>query len=259
MQKILQKLSELKNSNQPGLMTHVVAGYPNLMDTKKLVLAMAKAGADFVEIQIPFSDPIADGPVILSANQKALDQKIKVADSFKLMRELSAQLPETPLLFMTYFNLLFHHGVEKFCHEATLAGASGFIVPDLPVEEAGEYLTACKKYHLAPIFVAAPNTTNARLKKIAEVAQGFLYVTARTGVTGVKTELSKELKNCLKNIKSIIKLPLAVGFGIQSADQIQALRGYADIAVVGSAALRILDQEGITGVGRFVEGLKKLT
>jgi tryptophan synthase alpha chain len=258
MQKIFATLENLRVKNQLGLMTHVVVGYPNLATTEKLVTAMAHAGANFIELQIPFSDPIADGPVILNANQKALDQKVQISDALKLMRRLSQKLNSTPLLFMTYYNILLHRGVEKFCRESKEAGASGLIVPDLPVEEAGEYLKACQKNKLAPIFVAAPNTPDARLKKIRRVVQGFFYVTARTGITGAQTRLSPETKKFFTHVKKNIPLPLAVGFGINSPAQIQALKNSpAAIAVVGSAVLRALEKGGVPAVERLVKNLKK--
>lgn len=218
------------------LMTHIVAGYPNLNFSEKLVELMADQGIDFVEIQIPFSDPMADGPIIMKANQAALDNGIRVKDSLALMKRLKKKVG-IPLLFMGYYNTIFHYGVDKFCEDARGSGAYGLIVPDITLEEGQKYFAACKKNGLHNIFVIAPNTPIKRLKEIAKLASGFVYCTARSGVTGKKTLFEKEFDDYMKRVKSVIKLPIAVGFGIKQRSQLKFLEGKAEIAVIGTALL----------------------
>ncbi len=255
MQKIIDKLKQLKTENQMGLMTHVVVGYPDLETTEKLVLEMDQSGADFIELQIPFSDPIADGPTIMKASQIALESGVKVQDAFNLAKRLSGKV-SAPLLFMTYANILVKYGFEKFCQDASEVGIEGLIVPDIPPEEAGEYLAACEKNDLTPIFIMAPTSTDERLQSIAEVAKGFIYCVARTGVTGAETNFGAELDEFLTRCRKFTDLPLSVGFGISKKEDVDFLKGKADFAIVGSQAIRVLEEEGVEAVGEFVEELK---
>lgn len=228
-----------KTAHRHGkIMTHIVAGYPSFTDNENVLTAMAKAGVDYIEIQIPFSDPVADGPVIARANQEALEKGVKVEDCFRLMNKMSRRV-EVPLLFITYFNIVHHYGVEKFCKRVRDCGGYGLIVPDVPVdEEAHEgYLKACKKYDLKAIQVISPLTPERRLKKIAKVENGFVYCVSRYGTTGSGSKLNPRLSAYLKKVRKYIKLPLAVGFGISSRTQIEAVHKQAEIAVMGSALL----------------------
>jgi len=255
MQKITDKLNQLNSENQMGLMTHVVVGYPDLETTEKLIIEMDKSGADLIELQIPFSDPIADGPTIMKASQVALKKGIKVKNAFNLVKRLSDKI-STPLLFMTYANILENYGVEKFCQDAKDVGIEALIVPDISPEEANEYLVACEKYSLAPIFIMAPTSTNERLKRITKVAKGFVYCVARTGVTGAETNFGAELDEFLKRCRNFTNLPLSVGFGIAKKEDVNFLKGKADFAIVGSQAIRVLEEKGVGAVGKFVKMLK---
>lgn len=247
MNKLENTLEEIKQRNKLGLMTHVVVGYPSLDETVSLVKTMAENGADIIELQIPFSDPLADGPTIMKASEKALAKGIKVKDAFHVMEELSSQI-ETPLVFMAYYNTIFTYGVEKFCFDAQEAGASGLIVPDMPLDEEAEehFFEYCKKYNLYHIQVISPASTDERLKKNAAVANGFVYVTSRQGTTGAKDSLDPKLGEYLKQAKKYIDVPLAVGFGISKKDHLEILKGHADIAVIGSAIIDVINntQEG---------------
>lgn len=223
------------------LMTHVVIGYPTLNDTIKLVKIMAENGVDFIELQIPFSDPLADGPTIMRACEKSLENGTKVADAFMVMKKLSSQVA-IPLLFMAYYNTVFKYGVEKFCKDAKEVGANGLIVPDMAIDEESEehFLAYCKKYSLDNIQVISPVSTDERLKKNAAVANGLVYCTARQGITGARDKLSPDLISYLQKVRKIFTVPIAVGFGISKREHIEMLTPYADIAVVGSAIIDVI-------------------
>jgi len=265
MDKITQTLEKLKSHNEVGLMTHVVIGYPTLRMTEAIVEAMVEEGTDMVELQMPFSDPTADGPTITKANQMALDNGTKIQDCMEMMRRLNEKF-DTPFLFMGYFNLIFNYGygkensygVAKFCREAREAGAAGLIIPDIPPDEAQEgYLDACKLNQLHPIPVISPNISDERLHKISQVASGFVYCTSRTGTTGRPEAIEFDWLNAfLTKAKQSINVPLAVGFSISKREHIEQLRGYADVAVVGSYMIQTFEREGIDGVRRTVRLLK---
>ncbi len=237
------------------LMTHIVVGYPNLDASLEMVDAMVEAGVDLMELQIPFSEPMADGPVILAANQKALAQKITVENCFDFAATVARKHP-IPFLFMSYYNVLFRAGVPSFVARAKAAGVVGSIVPDLPPEEGSDYLGAMERAGLNPIFIFSPSTTDERLREIAKVARGFVYCVARKGVTGLHTTFSGELDAYLARCRAATPLPLALGFGVQDAADVAFLRGKVDIAVVGSATLRLVDEKGVAAVGDFVRGLR---
>lgn len=237
------------------LMSHIVVGYPSLAASLDLVDTMVDAGVDLMELQIPFSEPMADGPVILAANQKALAQGITVAQCLEFAGTVARKHP-IPFLFMSYFNVLYRAGLAHFAGAMKSAGLTGAIVPDLPPEEASEYLAAMSGAGLDPIFIYAPTTSDQRLRDIATHARGFVYCVARKGVTGKHTSFSAELEGYLGRCRAATKLPLAVGFGVQDAEDVAFLRGKVDIAVVGSATLRLVDQQGVAAVGGFIRGLR---
>lgn len=242
------------------LMTHIVAGYPDLKTSEKLLKLMAENGADFVEIQIPFSDPVADGPTIMKANQMSLEAGTKIEDCFKLMKEATKNSGETKFLFMTYFNILHHYGVEKFCKKAKDCGCYGLIVPDMPIDEEPQekYLENCKKYGLKAVQVISPLTPERRLKMIAKVADGLVYCVSKFGTTGQASELNPLLSSYLRKVKKYIKLPLAVGFGISTRAHVKAVHREAEIAVIGSKIINILNENGgdLKKIEEFMRGLR---
>ncbi|MFA6171647.1 MAG: tryptophan synthase subunit alpha [Patescibacteria group bacterium] len=260
MNKINLQLEKIKKENRLGLMTHIVIGYPTIKESLNLVKLMARLGVDFVELQIPFSDPMADGPTIMKANKKSLDNGTRVRDSFRAMKELSRQV-EIPLLFMGYFNVVLNYGVEKFCRDAEAAGASGLIFPDIPLEEEAEehYIRHAKNNNLIPIRLLSPASTAERAKKNAKVAGGFLYYVGRKGTTGVKSSLDRSLNKHLKEIKRYIHIPIAVGFGISKKEHLQSLKGKAELAVIGSACLNAYTEaragQGLKAVEKFLGAL----
>jgi tryptophan synthase alpha chain len=250
-----QYLKERQRQRGMLLMTHIVAGHPDFDTSLRLIESMVQAEVDLIELQIPFSEPIADGPVILRANQEALSAGSTVQRCLEL-GEAVARRFDTPFLFMSYYNVLFKHGVTRFVGRMHSGGLKGSIVPDLPPEEAGEYLRAMAEHQLDPIFIYSPNTTEARLSLIAQHARGFVYCVARKGVTGSATAFSDELAGYLKRARAATKLPLAVGFGVKEKKDVDFLHGKADIAVVGSETLRVLQTSGIGTVTPFLKSLR---
>lgn len=241
MNKIDIQLNKIRQDRRVGLMTHVIVGYPTLKETIPVVKAMEESGVDFVELQIPFSDPLADGPTIMKACEQSLANGTKVKDAFSVAKDLISQV-QIPILFMAYFNTVFRYGVEKFCQDAKKIGISGLIIPDMPLEEenAEGFLACCKKYDLYAVRVISPASTDERLKKNAKVAKGFVYCTARQGITGARKELDPNIASYLKRVRKQISVPLAVGFGISKREHIEALSSFAEVAVIGSALIDIL-------------------
>ncbi|MBI9084979.1 MAG: tryptophan synthase subunit alpha [Desulfobacterales bacterium] len=237
------------------LMTHIVLGYPNLSASMEIVEAMVAAGVDLMELQIPFSEPIADGPVILKANQQSLAAGTTVAQCMAFASAASKKF-DIPFLFMTYTNIAFKYGFERFAGAMANAGLCGAIVPDLPPEEGQDYIEAMEAHQLAPIFVMAPTTTDRRMNYLAGCARGFVYCMARKGVTGKETAFSSDLEGYLARCRQATDLPLALGFGVKSREDIAFLTGKADIAVIGSETIRIVDRQGVGAVGPFIESLR---
>lgn len=236
------------------LMTHVVLGHPSFEDSYTLIESMVEAGVDLMELQIPFSEPIADGPVILHANQKSLARGTSVKKCFDFAQKISEAF-DIPFLFMSYYNILFKYGVERFTDKMAKVGFRGAIVPDLPPEEGSDYLNAMKKNNLAPIFIFSPTTPDERMKYLSSFGRGFVYCVSRKGVTGAETNFSIQLDKYLARCRKATDLPLALGFGVRTKADIDFLKGKADIAVIGSQTIRLMDQEGIKAAGRFIRNL----
>lgn len=237
------------------LMTHIVVGYPNLDDSLRLVEAMVTAGVDLMELQIPFSEPMADGPVIVKANQDSLLGGTTVDKSLRFAEEVSKRF-DIPFLFMTYTNLVYKRGITEFAKASSAAGMRGLIIPDLPPEESADYVSALREHQLDPIFIFAPTSTPERLATVAKYCSGFVYCVARKGVTGAHTTFSDELLTYLARARQATTLPLAVGFGVKDKADVNVLRDHADIAVVGSQTIRVLDTQGVGAVGDFIRGLR---
>ncbi len=248
-------LRQKREQQEILLMTHIVLGYPDFETSLRLVEIMVQSGVELMELQIPFSEPIADGPVILRANQLALSGGSTVARCFEFAAEVAQRFP-IPFLFMSYYNVLFKHGTSSFVQRMAKAKLKGAIVPDLPPEEGQDYLTAMAESALDPIFIYSPNTKPERLASLASYGRGFMYCVARKGVTGSHTAFSEDLSSYLARARAATHLPLAVGFGVKDRADVDFLRGKADIAVVGSETLRILDQGGLAGVGPFLRSLR---
>lgn len=258
MNKIDKQIQKIKAEGRLGLMTHIVVGYPDLDRSMELIKVMADSGVDFIELQIPFSDPMADGPTIMQANKVALDNGTTPAQVMRFMGEASKQV-DIPLLFMGYYNIIYNYGIEKFCLEARSKGATGLIFPDIPLdEEVNEgFLEHANKNDLYPIRLLSPASTDERIQKNSELAQGFVYYVGRKGITGSKNELDPELADNLKLVKKYIEVPIAVGFGISTPEHIQQLKTHAEIAVIGSAVLNKYSESGfdINAVSQYLKEL----
>jgi tryptophan synthase alpha chain len=227
---------------KPELVAYVTCGDPDLATTRDIVLAMIRAGAAVIELGVPFSDPVADGPVIQRASERALKHGTSLEQVLKLAAEIREQSQSVGLIVFTYLNPILRRGLEKFGKIARLAGVDGVLVTDLPVEEATSYLDEMEKNELAPIFLAAPTSTDDRLKRIAAASNGFVYAVSRTGVTGARKQLPEDAQALVRRLRKRTKLPIAVGFGISTAEQFAAVGGYADAAVVGSAIVDIIER-----------------
>jgi len=237
------------------LMTHIVAGYPSYENSFKIIEKMVNAGVDMMELQIPFSEPIADGPVILKANQQALSSGATVKKSLEFVKTVTKTF-DIPFLFMSYYNILFKFGIRRFIEEMVRADIKGAIIPDLPPEEGDEYLKAMNKSNLSPIFIFSPTTTPERMKYISSFGKGFIYCVARKGVTGFQTSFSDQLDTYISTCRKSTRLPLALGFGVKDKKDINYLKGKVDIAVVGSQTIRMVDKKGVDSVEGFIRNLR---
>jgi tryptophan synthase alpha chain len=241
-----------------GLVAYSTAGDPSLAASERIVLAAAEAGADVIELGVPFSDPVADGPTIQRASERALHSGTTLAGVIELVSRLRLQT-DVPLMFFSYFNPILQMGVDKFADAAAKAGADGVLVTDLTPEEAGEYRAAIQARGLDTIFLAAPTSTDERLAKIAECSSGFLYLISRTGVTGTRESLPEDLPSLARRARRFTKLPLAVGFGISQPAHVTALGGIADAAVVGSALMAEIEKaESADAAAARVTGLVRV-
>jgi len=243
---------------KPSLVAYVTSGDPDLATTREVILAAIAAGSSVIELGVPFSDPLADGPVIQRASERALKHGTSLDQVLKLAAEIREQSQSVGLIIFTYLNPILQMGLGKFCKIARLAGVDGVLVTDLPVEEAAPYLAEMRKNELAPIFLAAPTSTDDRLKRIAKVSSGFVYAVSRTGVTGTRKQLPEDAQTLVRRLRKYTKLPIAVGFGISTPDQFAAVGDYADAAVVGSAIVDIIERspgKEAHSVGEFVKRL----
>jgi len=229
-----------------GLVAYITAGDPSLEASEQIVLAAAEAGADVIELGVPFSDPVADGPTIQRASERALRSGTTLAGVIELVHRLRAHT-DVPLMLFSYFNPILQMGLAKFAEASAAAGADGVLVTDLIPEEAAEYRTVMRTRSLDTIFLAAPTSTDERLEKIAACSSGFLYLISRTGVTGVREALPEDLPGLAKRARRFTQLPLAVGFGISQPAHVSILGGIADAAVVGSALVSEIEKASTPG------------
>lgn len=241
--RISRKFADLRRTGEMGLVAYITAGDPSLDATEKFVLALANAGADVIELGVPFSDPVADGPVIQRASERALLAGTTLAGVLSLVKSLREKT-EVPLVLFSYFNPVLQMGLEKFGQAASAAGADGVLITDLTPEEGGEYRTAMFSHGLDTIFLAAPTSPDERLAIISKASCGFLYLISRTGVTGTKDQLADELPALARRVRRVTELPIAIGFGISQPGHVSVLGGLADAAVVGSALVEEIERAG---------------
>ncbi|MCA1628925.1 MAG: tryptophan synthase subunit alpha [Acidobacteria bacterium] len=241
MSRIAETFARLRAEGRCGFVPFVTAGDPNLSTTRELVARLARAGADVVELGVPFSDPMADGVVIQRASERALRNNVSVADVLALVRDARRET-DVPVVLFSYFNPLLQFGLERLCEEAKRAGVDGVLVTDLAPEEAEEFSASLKRSGLDMIFLVAPTSTDARLSMIAARASGFIYAVSRAGVTGAQGAISDEAEKLVKRVRAVSDLPVAVGFGISTREQVAEVWRYADAAVVGSALVAEIEQ-----------------
>ncbi|MGB6974857.1 MAG: tryptophan synthase subunit alpha [Terracidiphilus sp.] len=259
----------IRFQQKPGLVVYLTAGDPSLEATRAIALAAIDAGADVIELGVPFSDPLGDGPIIQRASERSLARGTRLKDVLALCAELRASRPEAGIILFTYFNPILRYGLARFASDAAAAGADGALVIDIIVEEAGEYLAEMHRVGLAPVFLAAPTSTDDRLKAIAQHSQGFVYAISRTGITGKQNSLTADARELVERIRRWSGhesgragegLPVAVGFGISNADHVAEVAEFADAAVVGSAIVELIERsapEAAPGeVARFIKGLR---
>ena len=241
MTRIEKRFEKLKSENRKAFIPYITAGDPSRDSTRDLILALEKAGADIIELGVPFSDPIADGPVIQRATERALLQHMTLRKVLHLAKEIR-QTSEIPLVLFSYYNPMLRYGLESLARDAADAGIDGVLATDLTVEESADYKAAMKTANLNTIFLAAPTSSPERLKKVAQASDGFLYAVSRTGVTGETQELSQELRGFLQELRRYTPIPIAVGFGISTPEHVKAVWQEADAAIVGSAIVREIEK-----------------
>ena len=247
-------------AKKPGLVIYLTAGDPDLATTREMAIAAIDNGADVIELGVPFSDPLADGPVIQRASERAVAKGTRLTDVLVICKEIRAARPQAGIILFSYLNPVIRLGLAAFAKAAKDAGADGVLLTDMIVEEAAEYLAAMRANDLAPVFLAAPTSPDERLKAIAEHSRGFVYAISRVGITGTQAELASDAEQLVKRLKQFTTLPIALGFGISTPAHVQAVAGFADAAVVGSAIVGLVEKtpaaDAPRAVGEFVRSLR---
>ena len=261
MSRIENCFQKLKENNQKALVAFITAGDPDLPTTRQIFSIIEKNGADIIELGVPFSDPLADGPVIQAASQRALENGTTLKKIIQLVIDIRKG-SQLPIVLMTSYNPVFAYGLKPFVDDALNAGVDGVIIPDLPPEEAGEFDSHAKKQGLDMIHLLAPTSTEDRIRMIADESRGFIYYVSLTGTTGVKSEVSGDLKSKVQAIKNVAKLPVLVGFGISGPEQAREAAALSDGVIVGSAIVRLIEQNGNPAdreskIGDFVASVKQ--
>lgn len=263
--RINEKFKRLKAENRGGFIPFIVAGDPDLRTTKELILELGRLDASVIELGVPFSDPVADGVTIQRSAERALRNSVGVKDILEIVAEARGEACETPVILFSYFNPVLQFGLEKFAGKAKDAGVDGVLITDLVPEEAEEFRQILAEKDLALIMLAAPTSSDERLRKITEKASGFVYAVSRAGVTGARTDLSNDAENLVERLRKFTDLPVAVGFGISNAEQVKETWKYSDAAVVGSAIVAEMiklapdtdevPRDFVKQIGDFVENL----
>ncbi|WP_158748560.1 tryptophan synthase subunit alpha [Acidobacterium sp. S8] len=251
----------IRFQSKPGLVAYFTAGDPDLPTTREIALAAIDAGADVLELGVPFSDPLADGPVIQRASERAVKGGTTLSDVLALAADLRRERPDAGLVIFSYFNPVLRFGLDRFCAAAKEAGVDGVLITDMIVEEADDYLVHLHRYQLAPIFLAAPTSPDDRLQRIAQASQGFVYAISRTGITGTQQKLASDAEQLVQRLRKFTDLPIAVGFGVSNAEHFAAVGEFADAAVIGSAIVSLIEQstreEAPSSIARFIKGLRQ--
>jgi len=250
----------IRFDHKPGLIIYLTAGDPSLAATRAIAIAAIDAGASVIELGVPFSDPLADGPIIQRASERALAGGTRLRDVLALLREIRTARPEAGLILFSYLNPILRYGLARFADDAKAAGADGVLATDLIVEEAADYLAEMSRAGLAPVFLAAPTSPDARLQAIAQQSRGFIYAISRVGITGTQQSVAADAAALVARIRRWTKLPVAVGFGISNAEHFAQVGGFADAAVIGSAIVELIERSAPEvapeAVSRFIKGLR---
>ncbi|MDQ2976610.1 MAG: tryptophan synthase subunit alpha [Acidobacteriota bacterium] len=262
MSRISETFARLKTEGRGALIPFITAGDPDIETTRELLFALARAGSDLIEVGVPFSDPIADGPVIQRASQRALRHRNSVAEILKVVADAGNEI-DVPIVIFSYLNPLLQFGISRFAEEGARAGVDGVLLTDLALEESDEFSRELSANSLDLILLVAPTSTDERLRTIAERASGFIYAVSRTGVTGATAELSNDAEKLVRRVRAVTELPVAVGFGISNAEQVKEVWGYADGAVVGSAIVAEIERNAgrpdlVQSIEGFVRSLRPL-
>lgn len=260
MPRLADAFTRMRDARQPGLVTYVTAGDPDLARTAEILVSLANNGADVLEVGIPFSDPLADGPVIQRASERALASGATLRGALAMIRQTRSAI-DAPIVLFTYANPVLRMGEAAFVEEAAGAGVDGVLVLDLPVEEAGPFRTRLVGAQLDPIFLLSPTTSDARIRASSDLGRGFLYVISRLGVTGAREEVATDAESLVARIRAQSDLPLALGFGISTPEQVAQVGRWADAAVVGSALVNVIAEHGsapdvAARAGAYVRWLK---
>ena len=262
MNRIDKKFKELKAKEKKAFISYVTAGDPDMQTSRKVISELAANGADIIELGVPFSDPLADGPTIQGAVKRSLDAGCTVKKVFDMVKGLRKTV-DTPFVFMTYYNIIYNYGVEKFIKDSKNIGVDGVIVPDLPLEESADIIRFSKKYGLCVILLTAPTTKGPRYSKIAAASRGFVYYVSVTGVTGARGSFSGQLKRDVKELKKLNDTPLCVGFGVSDPKQAKEISSFSDGVIVGSAIIKIIEKNVKnkkvipSKIGKFAASLAK--
>jgi tryptophan synthase alpha chain len=232
----------IRFDHKPGLVVYLTAGDPSLDATREIAIAAIDAGVDVIELGVPFSDPLADGPIIQRASERALAQGTRLRDVLRLAKEIRAARPAAGLVIFSYLNPILRYGLHRFADDAAAAGVDGVLATDMIVEEAAEYLAEMSRANLAPIFLAAPTSPDERLEAIAKYSKGFVYAISRVGVTGTQQSVAGDARALVERVRRYTRLPVAVGFGISNAEHVAQVAEFADAAVIGSAIVEIVER-----------------
>jgi len=254
----------IRFDHKPGLVVYLTAGDPSLDVTREIAVAAIDAGADVIELGVPFSDPLGDGPIIQRASERALGRGTRLRDVLRVASEIHAARPQAGLIIFSYLNPILRYGLPKFADDAKAAGADGVLAIDMIIEEAGEYLAELARVNLAPIFLAAPTSPDARLEAIAKNSKGFVYAISRVGITGTQQSVANDAKALAERVRRYTRLPVAVGFGISNAEHVAQVAEFADAAVIGSAIVELVErtsrengaESAPEAVSRFIKGLR---
>jgi tryptophan synthase alpha chain len=258
MNRIEKAFAELKNQSKKGFIPFITAGDPDLETTKQFILSLSNLGSTVIELGVPFSDPMADGVVIQKSSERALRNRFGLAEILEIVAQVRQNQVQTPIILFSYFNPLLQYGLENLCKDAKRVGIDGVLVTDLIPEEAEGFSQMLRENQLDMIFLAAPTSTDERLRMIAQKATGFIYAVSRTGVTGQQERLSETAENLVSRIRKFSSLPVAVGFGISNAAQIAKVWEYADAAVVGSAIVQKIEESISLGINNKEEIVKRI-